>query len=66
MYKNSFLANSVRFALISGAAATAFAAPAVYAADGDSAEKVERIEVTGSRIKRVDMEGANPVQIITR
>ena len=63
MYKNSLLTNSVRFALISGAAATAFAAPVVYAADE---EKVERIEVTGSRIKRVDMEGANPVQIITR
>jgi iron complex outermembrane receptor protein len=66
MYKNSFLANSVRFALISGAAATAFAAPTVYAADEDSAEKVERISVTGSRIKRTDMESAQPVAIVTR
>ncbi|ACA87353.1 TonB-dependent receptor domain-containing protein [Shewanella woodyi] len=61
MYKNSLLANSVRFALISGAAAAAFTAPAVYAADE---ETVERIEVTGSRIKRTDMEGANPVTTI--
>ncbi|GGJ04572.1 TonB-dependent receptor [Shewanella hanedai] len=64
MYKNSFLANSVRFALISGAAATAFAAPTVFAADEDSAE-VERIEVTGSRIKRSDLEGASPITTIT-
>jgi iron complex outermembrane receptor protein len=64
MHKN-VLAKSVRLALISGAAAAAFASPAVFAADEDGA-KVERIEVTGSRIKRVDMEGANPVQIITR
>ncbi|MEC4726017.1 TonB-dependent receptor [Shewanella sp. D64] len=62
MYKNSFLANSVRFALISGAAAAAFAAPAIYAADE---EKVERITVTGSAIKQTDMEGALPVQVIT-
>ncbi|WP_028765534.1 TonB-dependent receptor [Shewanella colwelliana] len=65
MYKNSLLANSVRFALVSGAAMTAFTAPAVFAADEESAEKVERIEVTGSRIKRSDLEGASPVTTIT-
>jgi len=65
MYKNSLLANSVRFALIGGAAATAFAAPTVFAADEASADKVERIEVTGSRIKRSDLEGASPVTTIT-
>jgi len=32
----------------------------------DGAGEVERIEVTGSRIKRADMEGANPVQILGR
>ena len=63
MYKNSLLANSVRFALISGAAMTAFTAPAVFAAD-EGADKVERIEVTGSRIKRADMETASPVTVI--
>jgi iron complex outermembrane receptor protein len=62
MHKNSFLANSVRFALIGGAAATAFTAPAAYSAEED----VERIEVTGSRIKRTDMEGASPVVVIDR
>ncbi|MCL1118182.1 TonB-dependent receptor [Shewanella aestuarii] len=63
MHKN-LLAKSVRFALISGAAAAAFTAPAVFAAEEDGA-KVERIEVTGSRIKRSDLEGASPVTTIT-
>ncbi|GGB64078.1 TonB-dependent receptor [Shewanella inventionis] len=63
MHKN-VLAKSVRLALISGAAATAFTVPAVFAADEDGA-KVERIEVTGSRIKRSDLEGASPITTIT-
>ncbi|MBB1316708.1 TonB-dependent receptor [Shewanella sp. SR43-4] len=63
MHKN-VLAKSVRLALISGAAAAAFASPAVFAADEDGA-KVERIEVTGSRIKRSDLEGASPITTIT-
>lgn len=29
-------------------------------------EQVERIQVTGSRIRRTDMEGANPVQVLSR
>ena len=36
-----------------------------YAADQE-VEKLERIQVTGSRISRVDAEGSNPVQVITR
>ncbi|MEI8606135.1 TonB-dependent receptor [Pseudoalteromonas sp. B160] len=32
----------------------------------DEAKKVERIEVTGSRIKRTDIEGPSPVQSISR
>lgn len=63
MNKN-LLAKSVRFALISGATAAAFTAPTVFAADEGA--KVERIEVTGSRIKQTDIEGANPVTVIDR
>jgi iron complex outermembrane receptor protein len=44
------------------ASAMTFAPTAVFAEDG--VEEVERISVTGSRIKRVDMEGASPVTII--
>ena len=35
-----------------------------YAVESDE-DTVERIEVTGSRLKRVDMEGASPVTTIT-
>ena len=31
-----------------------------------AAQKVEKIEVTGSNIKRVDAEGSAPIQVITR
>ncbi|WP_372870661.1 TonB-dependent receptor [Shewanella sp.] len=62
MLKNSILAKSVRFALVAGAASSAFALPAVYAAE--DGEKVERIQITGSAIKRTDLEGALPVQVI--
>tara|TARA_R110002033_G_scaffold52058_5_gene99141 strand:+ start:1859 stop:4555 length:2697 start_codon:yes stop_codon:yes gene_type:complete len=63
MHKN-VLAKSVRLALISGAATAAFASPAVFAADEDGA-KVERIEVTGSRIKRTDLETASPITVFS-
>ncbi len=62
MQPNSVLAKAVRYALIGGAASAALSAPAVYAA---SDEKVERIEVTGSRIKRTDMETATPVTVMS-
>ncbi|MCE9678270.1 TonB-dependent receptor [Shewanella sp. AS1] len=66
MYKNSLLANSVRFALVGGAAISALTVPTVFAADEETADKVERIEVTGSRIKRTDLEGSVPVTVIDR
>ncbi|GIU24218.1 TonB-dependent receptor [Shewanella schlegeliana] len=65
MYKNNFLSNSVRLALVSGAMTAAFTAPAAFAVEEESADSVERIEVTGSRIKRGDLEGASPVTTIT-
>lgn len=63
MHKNNLLAKSVRFALIGGVAATALNVPLVMAAD-EAGAKVERIEVTGSRIKQVDMETVSPVTVI--
>ncbi|KKO46188.1 TonB-dependent receptor [Arsukibacterium ikkense] len=40
----------------------------VLAAEENAAEeqKIEKIQITGSRLKGVDMEGANPVQIFSR
>lgn len=69
MYKNNLLANSVRLALVSGA--MAFAVPIAFAADAEieadkkiEDEKVERIEITGSRLRSTDLQGFSPVQVI--
>lgn len=40
--------------------------PAVGFAQSDSARELERIEVTGSRIKKAEIEGQTPVQVISR
>ncbi len=50
----------VQSALVAGIAASLVGLPA------HAQEKVEKIEVTGSNIKRTDTETASPVQIITR
>ena len=64
MFNNDKTAKAVRIALAFGAASTAvFTSGAAFAAEEEAKEKVERIEVTGSRIKRTDMETASPVQI---
>ncbi|MGL6011352.1 MAG: TonB-dependent receptor plug domain-containing protein, partial [Shewanella oncorhynchi] len=47
------------------AIAMAYAPTVAHAAD-KGAEKVERIEVTGSRIKRTDIEGPSPIQSISK
>lgn len=63
MYRNSKTASAVRLALVLGATTSAaISAPAAFANDH---EQVERVQVTGSRIKRTEMEGANPVQVLT-
>lgn len=68
MYTNSKLAKSVRLALMYGAAATAFTGASVAVAqdEDEAAERVERIQVTGSRIQRTDMEGDLPITVIDR
>ena len=61
---NNQVSKAVRLAIAFGAASTAaFSASSIAAEEG--VEKVERIEVTGSRIKRADLESASPVSIIT-
>jgi len=64
MYNNSKVAKAIRLAMMVGAAATASMSTSVFSAE-DGAEEVERIEVTGSRIKRTDMESASPVSVFT-
>ncbi|ABM25408.1 MULTISPECIES: TonB-dependent receptor domain-containing protein [Shewanella] len=64
MLRSNLLANSVRLALVGGAAAVALTAPMAFAAEDGA--KVERIEVTGSRIKRTDMETTVPITVLSR
>ncbi|RUO19350.1 TonB-dependent receptor [Aliidiomarina iranensis] len=69
MYTNSKLAKSIRLALMFGASATAMtgvASAQEQEEEEEAAERVERIQVTGSRIQRADMEGALPVTVIDR
>ena len=40
--------------------------PAVHAQQSATPQRLDKIEVTGSNIKRTDTEGVNPVQTITR
>ncbi|MBY6105349.1 TonB-dependent receptor [Ferrimonas balearica] len=60
MKNNSAITKAIRLALLAGATGTAMTAPIAMAAEGD---EVERIEVTGSRIKRTDVESSSPVQV---
>ncbi|QTH72985.1 TonB-dependent receptor [Pseudoalteromonas xiamenensis] len=62
MIKNR-IAKSVNAALALGAATSSVLSMGVFAAQEES-EKVERIEITGSAIKRTDLEGSLPIQII--
>lgn len=57
------LSGAIRFALFAGAASALVTASAVAQ---DEAATLDRIEVTGSRIKRVDAETTQPVQVVTR
>jgi outer membrane receptor protein involved in Fe transport len=71
MNNKGFLAKSIRYALLGSVVTGVFASGFAIAAeeekktDKDENAKVERIEVTGSRIKQVDMESASPVTVIT-
>ncbi len=71
MYTNNKLAKSIRLALMFGGASVAMSGAAMAQdqnADEEQAEEKaqERIQVTGSRIQRTDMEGAVPVTVIDR
>ncbi|WP_115718038.1 TonB-dependent receptor plug domain-containing protein [Gallaecimonas mangrovi] len=62
MTSQTAISKALKWALL-GSAAIAVSAP-VFAADS-SDSSVEKIEVTGSRIKRTDMETASPVSVIS-
>ncbi|MDP1698618.1 MAG: TonB-dependent receptor [Xanthomonadaceae bacterium] len=57
------LPNAIRFALFAGASAAAVGGNAFAQ---EQAKTLDRVEVTGSRIKRVDTETTSPVTLLTR
>ncbi|MEO8458947.1 MAG: TonB-dependent receptor [Dokdonella sp.] len=66
---SSELCKAVRYALYAGASAVVgLTAAPVLAQDQDasSSEKLETVVVTGSRIRRVDIENASPVFVVDR
>ena len=63
---NQALERAVRLALLSLASAPVLIAAPARAADDDDSTKLDRVEVTGSRIKRTQLEGAMPVTSVTR
>lgn len=66
MSKFNPLSGAIRFALFAGAASTFAIAPAFAQEQEEEATTLDAIEVTGSRIKRADVEGALPVTVINR
>ena len=67
-FNRNLLSEAVRYGLAAGAVGLfgLASAPAFAQDDSESAETLDRIEVTGSRIKRVDIEGPTPITVISR
>lgn len=63
MYNNSKIAKSIRLALMLGAASTASVSTSAFSAEEGADEQVERIQVTGSRIKRSEFESSSPISV---
>lgn len=62
MIKRTKVASAINLAVVSSIAAGTFVVSSAFAVE--EMAKVERIEVTGSRIQRQDMETASPVTVI--
>ena len=67
MKERNPIQDAVRYALTAGVAASFASIPSMaFAQDDEDVAEQGLIEVTGSRIKRIDVEGPSPVAIITR
>ncbi|MFT6902541.1 MAG: iron complex outermembrane receptor protein [Colwellia sp.] len=64
MYSEKFLSHAIRVALLAGTTSSLVVAGQVSAAEEQMAS-VERIQVTGSRINRTDIETASPITVIS-
>ncbi len=63
MVKPSPLAKAIKFALVASVSASFLSAP-VFAEETAAEEEVERIAVTGSRIKKAEFSNAAPIHVI--
>ncbi|MBM7070470.1 TonB-dependent receptor [Shewanella sp. 202IG2-18] len=63
-YNRSKLTKSIKRALLLGTAATLLSPMAMAEEENEGAEKVERISVTGSRIRSTDLQEYTPIQTI--
>lgn len=61
-----FRANSLTIAIVRTLGASLIAGLASGAVHAQQAQSIEKIEVTGSNIKRLDAETASPVQVLSR
>ncbi|HET7674078.1 MAG TPA: hypothetical protein VFL54_01010, partial [Gammaproteobacteria bacterium] len=66
MNNRKCISQAVRYALTAAVTATVSYAPQTLAATASGAQTLGTIEVTGSRIKRTDVETAQPVLQIDR
>ncbi|WP_334015829.1 TonB-dependent receptor plug domain-containing protein [Alteromonas sp. S167] len=65
MYIKTKLARAVRVSLLLGAASTALSTTQLYAQETEvNEQEVEKIAVTGSRIKSAELASASPLQIL--
>jgi len=65
MYQSNKLSRAVKLAIAASATSAVLAMPNAMAYEENGAEEVERISVTGSRIKRTDIESSSPVHVTT-
>lgn len=66
MSNTTKLSSAIKFALFVGAASSVATVSAFAQEAATDAKTLDRVEVTGSRIKKVDSESSQPVTIITR
>lgn len=66
MSNTTKLSSAIKFALFVGAASSVATVSAFAQEAATDAKTLDRVEVTGSRIKKVDSESSQPVTVITR
>jgi iron complex outermembrane receptor protein len=64
MYNNSKVAKAIRLAMMVGAAAT-ISSPVFSAEEANTEEVVERIQITGSKIRRIGELSPTPITVIS-